>query len=245
MTLHLEKPDLTDHIMPKFILNRPDDYLILSRRKIFFTALKALVLLMLSAILFRIACICFYFTQGINPMELTKFGGDPTFYIGNATWKTIVKLMVVAPVLEEVMFRLGLSFKYKTVALWLGLLPVVTGFYLFHCRDWRILLVLIGFGVLLSWLVIRFTKDKDWDAWRSKYIIPAMWISAISFGLVHLKAFTVLNLQVLPFALATILVPMAGGCAVTYARVNLGFWWGVLLHCMINIPPVLTILSTM
>jgi membrane protease YdiL (CAAX protease family) len=231
--------------MPKFILNRPNDYLTLSRRKIFFTALKALVLLMLSAIMFRIACISFYFLKGINPMELTKFGGDPTTYIGNATWKTIVKLMLVAPVLEEVMFRLGLSFKYKTVALWLGLLPVVCAFYLFHCRDWYLLLGLIGLGVLLSCLVVLYTKDKDWDAWRSKYIIPAMWISAVSFGLVHFMAFSVLNLQVFPFALATILVPMAGGCAVTYARVNLGFWWGVLFHCMINIPPVLMIVSTM
>ena len=231
--------------MPKFILNRPDDYLTLSRRKIFFTALKALVLLMLSAIMFRIACICFYMMQDINPMELTKFGGDPTFFFGNATWKTIVKLMIVAPVMEEVMFRLGLSFRHKTVALWLGLLPFVTGFYLFHCRIWFVLLGLIAAGVLLGWMVVRCTKDKDWDAWRRKYIIPAMWLSAVSFGLVHLMAFTVLNLQVLPFALATILVPMAGGCAVTYARVNLGFWWGVLLHCMINIPPVLMILSTM
>jgi hypothetical protein len=26
--------------------------------------------------------------------------------------------------------------------------------------------------------------------------------------------------------LCTVLVPMTLGCAVTYARVNLGFWWG-------------------
>ena len=36
-----------------------------------------------------------------------------------------------------------------------------------------------------------------------------------------------------------------GGCAITYARVNLGFWWGVLLHCIINIPSVLLIASSM
>ena len=52
-----------------------------------------------------------------------------------------------------------------------------------------------------------------------------------------------LHRQVFPFALATILVPMAGGCAITYARVNLGFWWGVLLHTANNVPGVLVLLA--
>ena len=91
----------------------------------------------------------------------------------------------------------------------------------------------------------HFTTDEQWKAWRKKYIIPAMWISVISFGLVHLRAFSVMDWQVLPFAFATILIPTAGGCAVTYARVNLGFWWGVLFHSIINIPSVLVIASAM
>ena len=32
---------------------------------------------------------------------------------------------------------------------------------------------------------------------------------------------------------------MADGCALTYARVNLGFWWGVLLHFTKNLLAVL------
>lgn len=42
--------------------------------------------------------------------------------------------------------------------------------------------------------------------------------------------------------LCTVLVPMTLGCAATYARVNLGFWWGVLLHCLFNIPAILILL---
>lgn len=61
----------------------------------------------------------------------------------------------------------------------------------------------------------------------------------------HFHAFSVLNWQVLPFALATVLVPMAGGCAFTYARVNLGFWWGLLLHCLVNIPSLAVIILSM
>ncbi|MBR5056546.1 MAG: CPBP family intramembrane metalloprotease [Bacteroidales bacterium] len=231
--------------MAKFILNRPDDRLIYSRGKVFGIALLWLVILMGCAIALKVFCTAIYMSMGLNPMELTKFGGDPTNYMGHATWRTFLTLMVIAPLAEEIMFRLGLSFKRWTVALWIALLPIVCAFYLHHCRVWYILLVLAAVGALLGWLVYRFTTDEQWEKWRQKYIIPAMWISAIGFGLLHFRAFSVLNAQVLPFALATILVPMAGGCAITYARVNLGFWWGVLIHCLINVPPVLAIALSM
>lgn len=231
--------------MAKFILNRPDDYLSLSKKKIIGTTLKWFVILMLGAVLLRIVCFAIYMSQGVNPMELTKFGGDPTNYMGKASWKILLRLIIIAPLAEEVMFRLGLSFKRKIVALWIGLLPVVCAYYMHKCTVWYILLGLAVVGALIYWMISHFTTDDQWKEWRQKYIIPAMWISAIGFGLLHFRAFSVLNSQVFPFALATILVPMAGGCAITYARVNLGFWWGVLLHCMINIPPVLIIASSM
>ena len=231
--------------MAKFILNRPDDFMTLSRREIIITTLKWFFLLIAGAILLRVICVAIYMSQGVNPMELTKFGGDPTNHMDNASWQIIAQLLIVAPVLEEVMFRLGLSFKRTTVALWVALLPVVIAFYMYHCRVWYIQVGLVVVGAFLAWLVYHYTTDDQWKVWRKKYVIPAMWISAIGFGLVHFMAFSVLNWQVLPFALSTILVPMAGGCAVTYARVNLSFWWGVLLHCMINIPGILLITSAM
>lgn len=231
--------------MAKFILNRPDDYLSLSKKQIIGKAFLWLVILVFCAGLLRIACVAIYTSMGINPMELTKFGGDPTNYMGKASWKLFLKLMIIAPLAEEIMFRLGLSFKRQTVALWLGLLPIVCAYYMHKCHVWYILLGLAAVGAVIYWLICRFTTDEQWKEWRRKYIIPAMWISAIGFGLLHLRAFSVLNRQVFPFALATILIPMAGGCAITYARVNLGFWWSVLLHCIINIPSVLLIASSM
>lgn len=231
--------------MAKFILNRPDDSLTLSRGKIVGTTVKWFLLLMGCAIVLRVVCVAIYMSMGINPMELTTFGGDPSNFAGKATWKTFLTLMVIAPLAEEIMFRLGLSFKRQTVALWVGLLPVVCAWYLHQCRDWYILAGLVAAGAVLFWLICRFTTDEQWAEWRQKYIIPAMWISAIGFGLLHFRAFSVLDAQVFPFALATILVPMAGGWAITYARVNLGFWWGVLLHCIINIPAVLMIAVSM
>ena len=231
--------------MAKFILNRPDDSLSMSRKQIIRTALKWFLLLIGGAIVLRIACVAAYMSMGLNPMELTKFGGDPRIHMAGATWKTLFKLMIIAPLAEEAMFRLGLSFKRSTVALWVGLLPGIIAAYLHDCKAWYILLGLVILGALLFWLVYHFTTDEQWQEWRKKFIVPAMWISAIGFGLLHFRAFSVLNMQVLPFAIATILVPMAGGCVITYARANLGFWWGVLLHCIVNIPSVLMIAVSM
>ena len=231
--------------MARFILNRPDDSLSLSKGKIIGTTLKWFLILMGCAILLRVACFAIYMSMGLDPTEMTKFGGDPTSFKGMELWRVLLKLLIIAPLAEEVMFRLGLSFKRQTVALWLGLLPIVCAYYMHRCHVWYILLGLAAIGALIYWLICRFTTDEQWKEWRRKYIIPAMWISAISFGLMHLRAFSVLNGQVFPFALATILVPMAGGCAITYARVNLGFWWGVLLHCIINIPGVVLIVANL
>lgn len=231
--------------MAKFILNRPDDSLSMSRKQIIRIALKWFLLLIGGAIVLRIVCVAAYMSMGLNPMEMTKFGGDPTTHMAGATWKTLFKLMIIAPFAEEAMFRLGLSFKRTAVALWIGLLPLIIAEYLHHCKVWYILFGLAIAGVLLFWLVYHFTTDEQWKEWRRRFIVPAMWISAIGFGLLHFRAFSVLNMQVLPFAITTILIPMAGGCAITYARVNLGFWWGVLLHCIINIPSVLMIAVSM
>lgn len=40
-------------------------------------------------------------SMGLNPMDLTKFGGDPRIHMAGATWKTLFKLMIIAPFAEE------------------------------------------------------------------------------------------------------------------------------------------------
>ena len=226
-----------------FILNCPNDSQTLTRKKIFGKTLLWLVILYACAIVIRIVCMAIYMAKGLNPQELTQFMGDPTTRIGKGLGKTLLSLIVVAPLAEEALFRLPLSFKRSTVALWLGLIPIISAFYFHKCREWYILLALAALGVGIFFVIFRLTTDDHWAKLRGKYIIWAMWISAISFGLMHLRAFSVLNLQVLPWALATVMVPMAGGCAITYARVNLGFFWGVFFHMLINIPATLVIVA--
>ena len=229
-------------MMAKFILNRPDDSKICSRVKIIGIALKWYVLMMIGAMIILMICVSIYMLNGVNPNELTRFARNPSQYTDIPTWEILVEILVVNPFLDEFIFRLGLSFERKTVAIWAGLLPVVCAFSIFQIEIWCILQSLAVVGLAVSWLVILITTDEQWTTWRKRYIIPAMWITAIAFGLFHFRVFTVLTWQVFPFALATILVPLASGCALTYVRINLGFWWGVLFNSITNIPACLTII---
>jgi len=228
-----------------FILNQTSDKITKTTGQIVLKAFLWLIGLMAVGVMLRAICIAIYLANGINPMEIAKFGGDPTTHMGNATWKTILKLLLVAPICEEIIFRLGLAFNRKTDALWIGILPFVVALYLLKCKIWYIILALLVVGVVIFYLVYRFTTDRQWAEWREKYLKYSIWITAIAFGLLHLTAFSTISLQLLPFILTTILMPFLGGCAVTYARVNLNFFWGILFHMAINIPGSLMIFISM
>lgn len=225
-----------------FILNQTSDKYTKTTSQIVLKAFLWLIGLMAVGVILRVICFAIYMANGINPMEIAKFGGDPTTHMSNTTWMTILKLLLVAPLCEEIIFRLGLAFNRKIDALWIGVLPSIVAIYLLNCKTWCIILALLVVGAVTFYIVYRFTTDEQWKEWREKYLKYAVWITAIAFGLIHLIAMSTISLQLLPFILTTILIPFLGGCAVTYARVNLNFFWGVLIHMTINIPGVLVIL---
>ena len=226
-----------------FILNRAQDWATMPKKKIFLYALVWCVFLKAIAGLLLGCCIYIYHSMGLDPSQLTQFGGDPRSHLGKPLLKTIVLLLFIAPIAEETMFRLGLSFKRMTVALWGGLLPVITAAYLFKCHNWIIIGTMALIGIIAVWAILRYTTEEQWATWKSRYLRFAMWVSAIAFGLIHLKAFSVITLALLPYCLVFCLSPGLMGCVFTYARVNMGFWWGVLFHFLNNLPGAFILLT--
>ena len=228
----------------KFILNRTNDWATMPKSRIFKLALIWFIaMFVLSAIIIVGVTMC-YKSMGIDPNQLTKFGGDISTHKDKPLLQTILMLIIIAPVVEEIIFRLGLSFKRHTEALWAGLLPVaITAYLLQRYNNWPLLAGMVVLGAILYWLIVRYTTDEQWAQWRPRYLRLAMWVSAISFGLIHLIAFSVLTWGLLPYCLAICLRPGLVGCAITYARVNLGFWWGVLFHIANNLPAILMLVA--
>lgn len=228
-----------------FILDSTNDWETMPKSKIIKKTVSWFIAMFILSAAIIVGVTMVYKSMGIVPNQLTVFGGDVMAHKDKPVLQTILLLLIIAPVVEEIIFRLGLSFKRQTVALWVGLLPIALTAYLFQrYNDWLLLAGMVVLGIILYWLIVRYTTDEQWARWRSRYLRLAMWISAISFGLIHLKAFSVITWGLLPYCLAICLRPGLIGCVITYARVNLGFMWGVLLHIINNIPAVLLLLMT-
>lgn len=107
----------------KFILNRTDDWATMPKKKIIATAIIWYFVLFLICVPIIFGVTMIYTGMGVAPDQLTKFGG----YFTNHMEKPLCYIsmaLLVAPVVEEIIFRLELSFKRQTEAMWEGLLPV-------------------------------------------------------------------------------------------------------------------------
>lgn len=229
--------------MEPFILNRIDERRTRSVGRILLYALAFfLVTRFATGMLAGIAMAIYKFAWGIDAMAGLQFLGTPD-QMGGYGWWALPQLLLFAPLFEETTFRLGLSFRRVHVALGLG---VLTLFVVQSC------LMLAGASHTWLWASLPgaavgtalwlFTTDAFWAAEKGRWQRPAMWCSAILFGLAHLFAMPGLTWVLLPMALIMVLMLALSGCVLVYLRVNLGFWWGVGAHALINLPGAIMLL---
>lgn len=228
----------------KFILSRTDDFHIHSKKWIVGYGLLFWLISRIFAMLLIIGCIAIYKTCGIDPESQTSFIGNPeTAKTIGSTVYVLMTVSIVAPLLEECIFRLGLSFRRWQVALAASAIPAYMLWqHIYSCSIAYVAICAFAMAVLFS-AIYFFTTDSFWNSQKKKYYKPSIYVSAIAFGLLHLIAFSNYDYTLIPYMLCVISVPFFAGCAITYYRVNLGFWWGVGLHIFNNIPAIVVMLS--
>ena len=228
----------------RFILSRTDDYRIHSKKWIVGYGMLFWLISRIIAMLLVIGCVAVYNTFGMNPETHTSFAGNPetTRKLGSITY-VVLTTSIVAPVLEECIFRLGLSFKRWQVALAVASIPTYILWQ--HLSSLTIISALLYLASIIAVfsLVYGLTSDSLWDELKKTYYNLTIWFSAIAFGLIHLIAFSNYSLSLLPYMLCVVSVPFFGGCAMTYYRINLGFWWGVGMHIFNNLPAIVLLIS--
>lgn len=228
----------------KFILSRTEDFHIHSKKWIVGYGLLFWLISRIIAMLLVIGCVAVYNKFGINPETLTTFAGNPETArgLGSMTY-VLLTTSIVAPILEECIFRLGLSFKRWQIALAVASIPA----YIFwqHSSSLTTVSTLIYIASIIAAfsLVYGFTSDSYWDELKKTYYKSTIWVSSIAFGLIHMIAFSNYSLSLIPYMLCVISVPFFGGCAMTYYRINLGFWWGVGMHIFNNLPAIIILIS--
>ena len=228
----------------RFILSRTDDYRIHSKKWIVGYGMLFWLISRIIAMRLVIGCVAVYNTFGMNPETHTSFAGNPetTRKLGSITY-VLLTTSIVAPVLEECIFRLGLSFKRWQVALAVASIPTYILWQ--HLSSLTIVSALLYIASIIAVfsLVYGLTSDSLWDELKKTYYNLTIWFSAIAFGLIHLIAFSNYSLALLPYMLCVVSVPFFGGCAMTYYRINLGFWWGVGMHIFNNLPAIVLLIS--
>lgn len=228
----------------RFILSRTDDYRIHSKKWIVGYGMLFWLISRIIAMLLVIGCVAVYNAFGMNPETHTSFAGNPetTRKLGSITY-VVLTTSIVAPVLEECIFRLGLSFKRWQVALAVASIPTYILWQ--HLSSLTIISALLYLASIIAVfsLVYGLTSDSLWDELKKTYYNLTIWFSAIAFGLIHLIAFSNYSLSLLPYMLCVVSVPFFGGCAMTYYRINLGFWWGVGMHIFNNLPAIVLLIS--
>ncbi len=232
--------------MKLLLLNRTDERATLTVRRILLNALIYYVVTRVAVtLLIGAATVWCIGVKGFNPMEQLQFAGSPQQVAagGSSMLMRVGMLLIFAPLVEELAFRLGLSFKRRDVAIGAGALTffvmsqVVRMTGLSHTWLWA-----LPFGVAAGVWAWRSSASVDFEAMRRRWLVPAMYASAALFGLAHLFAMSGLTWGMLPFALLICLMLFFTGAVFTYLRVNLGFGWGLLAHVVNNLPALMMLL---
>ncbi|MDE6533749.1 MAG: CPBP family intramembrane metalloprotease [Muribaculaceae bacterium] len=228
----------------RFILSRTNDREVHSKRWIVGYGLLFWLISRVVSMILIIGCVAVYNIYDINPENLTKFTGNPETAkdIGSTTY-TLLTVGLIAPLLEECIFRLGLSFKRWQIALAVASIPAYLLWQHFNHLTATSAVIYCA-GIILSFTVIYgLTTNSFWLRQKECYFKSAVWLSAIAFGIIHVIAFSYYSIMLLPYILCVISVPFFAGCAITYYRINLGFWWAVGLHVFNNLPGIIMMIS--
>lgn len=227
----------------KFILSRVTDSQTHSKKWIIGHAFLFWVITRIIAVAMVVVCTMIYEKSGINQDMFPSFGGTPkaASSIGKLIY-SLATVAIIAPVIEEIVFRLGLSFKKTQVALGLGFIPIFIAWSDIRSLTWLSGTLYGLCAIVILIIIYRYTSSSLWNNLKANHMVTAMWVTSVAFGLAHLRAFSYLSLEMMPYILCVIASPFFAGCACAYLRVNLGFKWGVFMHIFNNIPGIIAIL---
>ena len=146
-------------------------------------------------------------------------------------------VVILAPVVEELIFRLILVPKRRNIAIFtfaFSFLIINKPYYLIEI-DWLLLMSLAVSG-LLSFLVFKLLKRKpEIETVIGKRQKITTIVSVVLFGLLHIANIENLHWELVLLYPVYALPQMISGYVCSVQRLKLGFIWGLLFHSMINL----------
>ena len=143
---------------------------------------------------------------------------------------------VIAPIIEECVFRLPLSFSKRDIILSFFILTSVIGYKIMGNNMYLICLV-ISFSLIL-YGISQVSQDKL-DKFKKRKGIIVFYIYTISFVLVHLTNFIDFQLNLLPVYILLMTPVILLSVNLAFCRMRIGFGYAILLHCLVNASTIL------
>lgn len=151
-------------------------------------------------------------------------------------FETILIVVILAPPIEELIFRAGLSGRKRAIILsvspWL-LVAALIGLVPIAGPIDPPLTVMLGLAwVAATAAVMAVQRDSGSVPDRYRHLFPAVfWISSVAFGLMH-----VFNYEdpLRPAVLLMVIPQITGGMMLGYVRVKYGMWANIAQHVVFN-----------
>ena len=160
------------------------------------------------------------------------------YFLNNNFWYNCFYTALLAPFIEEVIFRLSLNLKKWNVALGVSMLSFMfIGDKIFKMSIYSFNTWLKFVSVFFILMVFYFIKQKHFDIIKDRYFGFYFYLFSLSFGLMHVFNFVHLipNTLVL-LAVFFVLPQIILGFFAGYIRIKIGFLWGLALHVSFNMP---------
>jgi len=170
-----------------------------------------------------------------------QFGFEPSFHNSMSLLKNVygnyffLTGSLLIPILEETAFRLGLSFKKHHVSIGIAAL------FFFFARSfveagnqWISLSVLLALAIIVAFVLYRYVKQSLLSKWQEEYGKITVYIVSFLFVFLHVFNHGPLYLQYALVYIILLLPTLLLVIFITFLRMRVGFFAGVLFHILLN-----------
>lgn len=174
---------------------------------------------------------CFYVHSILDTIRELKSNFNA--HLGNMSY---LYPLIIAPIAEEIMFRLPLNMKKQSFALSIAFFAYWFSGGKFYHFDYVELgnYLRVGLGICIFCFFRVNFPQKIIDMIRDKYYHIFFYSLAVCFGIIHVINIPVnsfwLKLAIVIFTLPQII----SGILFSYIRVQRGFAWCIILHSLTN-----------
>jgi membrane protease YdiL (CAAX protease family) len=166
-------------------------------------------------------------------LKLTGLPGPNAFDEFPKAW-LVPTVVLIAPLIEESLFRGWLSGRPRAMWLLAGSLALVGAATLLPAEA--LIKGAVAIAILLAlpigWFLLR---NRQTPAWFARAFPLLFWVTALVFGLVHLSNYP----QITPLALPLVLPQIWSGLIFGFLRMRVGLVAGMLVHGASNLLAIL------